>query len=266
MRQLRGSQTWFSLSPVGATHTRAEADSGILVIWPTDRIGRRPTTNGLSNYLLSPQATKSFDRRASSFVNCSQSREGEIMDTDLRTKSPSSPAARAASAPPFARAWRKPAPRWWSPTCSTATGRQTHQRDAAARDLCARRRHVEEVGRKPRRRHGEGVRHRRYPGQQCRPVRRPAGKPFLDIDEDEWDRVMKVNVRGTFQCAKAVAPIMMREQEGPHRQHRLRHRVQGHAEPAALCRLQGRRGVDDALAGARARRRTISASMPSRPV
>src|SRR6516162_282783 len=42
----------------------------------------------------------------------------------------------------------------------------------------------------------------------------PAVKPFLDIDEDEWDRVMKVNVRGTFQCAKAVAPLMMEKKRG----------------------------------------------------
>ena len=41
-----------------------------------------------------------------------------------------------------------------------------------------------------------------------------SAKPFLDIDEDEWDRVMKVNVRGTFQCAKAVAPIMMQNKKG----------------------------------------------------
>jgi NAD(P)-dependent dehydrogenase (short-subunit alcohol dehydrogenase family) len=39
-------------------------------------------------------------------------------------------------------------------------------------------------------------------------------KPFLDIDEAEWDRVMKVNVRGTFQCAKAVAPVMMEKKQG----------------------------------------------------
>ena len=39
-------------------------------------------------------------------------------------------------------------------------------------------------------------------------------KPFQDIDEDEWDRVMKVNVRGTFQCAKAVAPVMIERKKG----------------------------------------------------
>ena len=75
-------------------------------------------------------------------------------------------------------------------------------------------------------------------------------KPFLDIDEDEWDRVMKVNVRGTFQCAKAVAPVMIGKKEGPHRQHRIRHRVQGHAASSALRHVQRRGGVDDAIAGA----------------
>ena len=29
-----------------------------------------------------------------------------------------------------------------------------------------------------------------------------SAKPFLDIDEDEWDRVMKVNVRGTFSAPR----------------------------------------------------------------
>ncbi len=31
---------------------------------------------------------------------------------------------------------------------------------------------------------------------------------FLDIDEAEWDSVMRVNTRGAFSCVKAVAPIM----------------------------------------------------------
>ena len=31
-------------------------------------------------------------------------------------------------------------------------------------------------------------------------------KPFLEIDEAEWDRVMEVNVRGVFTCVKAVVP------------------------------------------------------------
>lgn len=33
-------------------------------------------------------------------------------------------------------------------------------------------------------------------------------KPFDQIPEDEWDRVMAVNVKGMWQCAKAVVPAM----------------------------------------------------------
>ena len=33
-------------------------------------------------------------------------------------------------------------------------------------------------------------------------------QPFDAIPEEEWDRVMAVNVRGVWNCARAVAPIM----------------------------------------------------------
>ena len=33
-------------------------------------------------------------------------------------------------------------------------------------------------------------------------------KPFLEISEAEWDRMMAVNVKGMFFCAKAVVPHM----------------------------------------------------------
>ena len=39
-------------------------------------------------------------------------------------------------------------------------------------------------------------------------------KPFQEIGTDEWDRVMAVNVRGPFECAKAVAPAMMERKSG----------------------------------------------------
>lgn len=39
-------------------------------------------------------------------------------------------------------------------------------------------------------------------------------KPFTQITEQEWDQVMKVNVRGPFQCAKAVVPSMKRNGRG----------------------------------------------------
>jgi NAD(P)-dependent dehydrogenase (short-subunit alcohol dehydrogenase family) len=41
-----------------------------------------------------------------------------------------------------------------------------------------------------------------------------AKKPFTEIDDAEWDRVMAVNVRGSFACAKAVAPVMIAKGRG----------------------------------------------------
>jgi len=38
--------------------------------------------------------------------------------------------------------------------------------------------------------------------------------PFSEIDVDEWDRVMAVNVRGPFLCARAVLPHMRRNRYG----------------------------------------------------
>ncbi len=35
-------------------------------------------------------------------------------------------------------------------------------------------------------------------------------KPFLEMSEEEWDRVLTVNARGTFQCCKAVVPSMLK--------------------------------------------------------
>ena len=39
-------------------------------------------------------------------------------------------------------------------------------------------------------------------------------KPFDEISEAEWDRVMAVNVKGAWQCAKAVVPHMRRRRAG----------------------------------------------------
>ena len=38
--------------------------------------------------------------------------------------------------------------------------------------------------------------------------------PFDKLDEDEWDRTMDVNVKGIWQCCKAVAPAMKEQQSG----------------------------------------------------
>ena len=40
-----------------------------------------------------------------------------------------------------------------------------------------------------------------------------ARRPFDEIDEDEWDRVLTVNVKGVWLCARALVPLM-REARG----------------------------------------------------
>jgi NAD(P)-dependent dehydrogenase (short-subunit alcohol dehydrogenase family) len=39
-------------------------------------------------------------------------------------------------------------------------------------------------------------------------------RSFAEIDDAEWDKVMAVNVRGVFDCAKAVLPAMQRQGYG----------------------------------------------------
>lgn len=33
-------------------------------------------------------------------------------------------------------------------------------------------------------------------------------RPFMDIDEDVWDKVMAVNIKGVWQATRAIAPLM----------------------------------------------------------
>jgi 3-oxoacyl-[acyl-carrier protein] reductase len=42
----------------------------------------------------------------------------------------------------------------------------------------------------------------------------PAFAPFEHIEEREWDRVMAVNVKGMWQCARAVVPAMRQQAAG----------------------------------------------------
>jgi len=41
-----------------------------------------------------------------------------------------------------------------------------------------------------------------------------APRPFEEIPEAEWDRVMAVNVKGVWNCARAVVPVMRRQGGG----------------------------------------------------
>src|SRR5256712_7586812 len=37
---------------------------------------------------------------------------------------------------------------------------------------------------------------------------------FQDINEEEWDRVMTVNVKGLWQCCRGVVPTMQEKKQG----------------------------------------------------
>lgn len=39
-------------------------------------------------------------------------------------------------------------------------------------------------------------------------------QPFTEISEDDWDLTMAINVKGTWNCCKAVAPHMMEKRYG----------------------------------------------------
>lgn len=73
------------------------------------------------------------------------------------------------------------------------------------------------------------------------------GKNMLDYDPDLWDRVMSVNVKGTWLVTRAAVPLL---REGGHRERRVRHRAVGRAAPDGLRRQQGRRDCHDPVNGA----------------
>ena len=39
-------------------------------------------------------------------------------------------------------------------------------------------------------------------------------EPFVDVKEENWDKVLGVNLKGTFLCCQAVAPHMIGQKSG----------------------------------------------------
>jgi len=39
-------------------------------------------------------------------------------------------------------------------------------------------------------------------------------KPFEELTEEEWDRVMAINLKGVFLCSQAVFPVMKKKKKG----------------------------------------------------
>ena len=80
-------------------------------------------------------------------------------------------------------------------------------------------------------------------------------KNFMEIDTDEWDRVMAVNVKGLFLCVKAVYPAMKQQGKGKIINISSGHDAERLAVLSSLCLLQSRRFRFHPRSGARSRRR-----------
>ncbi len=126
----------------------------------------------------------------------------------------------------------------------------------------------------PRRRHRQGQ-HRpdgrrrdgalgahRHPGQQRGHRRRT--RSCKKMTEDQFDRVIDVNLKGVYNCTKAVVDIMLDAELGLHPQRVVDRRHLRQLRPDQLRRDQVRRHRDGEDLGPRAR--PARASAPTRSV
>ena len=82
--------------------------------------------------------------------------------------------------------------------------------------------------------------------------------PFLDLQEEDFDRVMRVNLKGAFLCAQAAARAMVRRIEdggpaGNDHQHLVDQRAPRPARATPLLRFQSRHDATDGGHGGSAR-------------
>src|SRR2546425_7240344 len=66
-------------------------------------------------------------------------------------------------------------------------------------------------------------------------------RPFDEISEPEWDRVMAVNVKGVWNCVRRRSGDAQAGRRAD-RQRRLGHRGQGHRAAPSLRHVEGGRG------------------------
>ena len=78
---------------------------------------------------------------------------------------------------------------------------------------------------------------------------------FTDITIQSWERILAVNLTGTFHCLQAAVPDMLERALGPDRHDLVVERTVGCGAHGALRRREGGRDRPDAVARARATRR-----------
>jgi glucose 1-dehydrogenase len=75
-------------------------------------------------------------------------------------------------------------------------------------------------------------------------------KPALEMTEEDWDRVMDVNLKGAFLCSQHAAQQMLTQDDGgSHSEHRCIDRHQGPAQRGQHLRVQGRPDDHDPVPG-----------------
>ena len=89
--------------------------------------------------------------------------------------------------------------------------------------------------------------------------------PFLKTSVELWQRMLSVNLTGSFVCAQAALPDMLTLRLGPHRQHREHGRAEGLCLRQRLHGGQARRDRTHAFAGAGGGAEEASRSMPCAP-
>jgi NAD(P)-dependent dehydrogenase (short-subunit alcohol dehydrogenase family) len=76
-------------------------------------------------------------------------------------------------------------------------------------------------------------------------------KSVVETEEQEWDRIQAVNLKGVFLCCKHVVPVMQRQKKGAIVISLLRARQRDLSELLCLCSHQGCVGGIHAWCGAR---------------
>ena len=87
----------------------------------------------------------------------------------------------------------------------------------------------------------------------------------MRMKEEDWDAVLRVNLKGAFNFSKAVLRTMIARQVRPDRQHRLGRGPDGQRRAGQLRGLQGRRHRPGPVPGPRSRLPGASPSTRSRP-